>query len=551
MRRKISLAVIGLAIVLIPTFIMLSFYLSNRSIPVEIRNTEEIIMVTPDEKTVKLKVGGQDEKDDQLLKLICELTLDAKSVEKLPEEAEQSQMYKVTFRTKDSSLVYEFYFGQNPAYCYFVTESKEVWRIATEKAQEFLNCEYSEPIYTYAEAPTVTLNGRVLIPNTLDWEYRLLNGAYRKASCSVKDQKVVPPDLGILDKPLQIESTLPADNCIVNAHDEKGNLLYSGDGQGLEAIAVEDDTEIILTFILEWKKDETGKAPFAGKAEYTAKAAKYPPAEFEISTETVYAGQTFLIKGIHVSDPAGVQMTISPEVDFEVKFVCDGQKMKALMTLGMSDTPETDCEYVITLTSQEWDAPVSFTVTQKGKEYGSFRDYVSKEVIGQTFTLSQKNAFLECMREIMSQPTTYSTQDGKMLFGEAVLTPDASRSYQYGDSIFIHQTKSQYQALDTMYGVYSASKPIAVADGKVLFVGETALTGKMVVIDHGQGVRSWYCNLSEVTVTAGQVLQKGDVIGKCLGGGFNGQSGVNMHVALTLENVALDLKWAIENGIEY
>jgi hypothetical protein len=41
----------------------------------------------------------------------------------------------------------------------------------------------------------------------------------------------------------------------------------------------------------------------------------------------------------------------------------------------------------------------------------------------------------------------------------------------------------------------------------------------------------------------------GDEIGSCLGQGFHGSLGINMHVALTLENTALNLEWAIQNGI--
>ena len=61
MKRRVSFIVIGLASVLIPTFIMLSFYLSNRNIPVEIRNAEEVILLTPDEKTVKAVSNGEND----------------------------------------------------------------------------------------------------------------------------------------------------------------------------------------------------------------------------------------------------------------------------------------------------------------------------------------------------------------------------------------------------------------------------------------------------------------------------------------------------------
>lgn len=546
MKRKISLIVIGLALVLIPTFIMLSFYLSNRSIPVEIRQAEQVIMITPEEELIKAQVGLDNE---ELITRLCDMTLDAKSVEKLPQEADACKKYQVSFCTGDSTLVYQFYFGENPAYCYFVTENNAVWRIDGEKALWFLNSDYAASVYVYNQAPEVRFDGAVLNATDLDWEYRRLDGSYHKAGCCVKGQKVQAHDIGELKDDLVFSYSLAPDLVWMTAHDQNGALIYSGDGSGIADISVKQDTTLSISLTLEWKKDASGAAPYSGKAVYQLQAQVYPDAEFTVSDTVISAGQTFLLQGINVKDASKLQICISPEVDFDVKFTTKGQSVKALMTLGFSENYAVDSDYEITVTSEEWEREYSFTVTVKADKYGEFTDYVSKDVLDNTFTVALKNEFFDCMKEIMSQPSSYTYEGGIIEFGMPITRPDANRHYSYGSLVTIFKSGETYRAFDTMYGADSLSKPVSVANGRVIFVGETALTGKMVVIDHGQGVRSWYCNLKDITVEPGQSVGMGDEIGSCLGQGFHGSLGINMHVALTLENTALNLEWAIQNGI--
>jgi murein DD-endopeptidase MepM/ murein hydrolase activator NlpD len=54
----------------------------------------------------------------------------------------------------------------------------------------------------------------------------------------------------------------------------------------------------------------------------------------------------------------------------------------------------------------------------------------------------------------------------------------------------------------------------AAGGGKVVRSGFESLYGNIVVIDHGNGYRSYYAHLSERTVEEGDTVQKGDVIGK-------------------------------------
>jgi murein DD-endopeptidase MepM/ murein hydrolase activator NlpD len=53
----------------------------------------------------------------------------------------------------------------------------------------------------------------------------------------------------------------------------------------------------------------------------------------------------------------------------------------------------------------------------------------------------------------------------------------------------------------------------AAADGIVYSAEYTSAYGKLVTIDHGNGMRTWYAHLSEFEVIPGQEIRRGEVIG--------------------------------------
>lgn len=547
MTKRISLIALGLAIILIPTFIMLSFYLSNRDIPVEIRTANRLTMTTPEGTTVTATQSGAHK---ELLPMLKDMTLDAKSVEKLPQELREEKPFVVTFYTESSSLVYKFYFAENPAYCYYVEPDGRPQRIATEKAIDFLSTDYAESVYSYAAAPIITVNGKEVSFSMLQWQYRRLDGIYKKAACSFNSAKVNPLDLGTTNT-IDIECAPSPDSIEMHGIGKSGEELFKGTPEEFALFTVEEETEITLAVTVLWRNDNTGRTPFVGKATFELKTTLYPPAKFAVSKTEVRAGEVFILSGIHVTDPKNVQVSISPKVDFTPVFAFENGSVKALMTLGFPAGYHADSVYRITVSCPDMPEQMVFDLTVKGQIYPEFTDYIKKDVLDDVYTLKTKNEFASLVKDILAQSTTYDVQSGRIEFGQGVKTSDTSRHYAYGTSVTVFPTKEVYRALDTMYGIYGSSRPIAVANGTVCYVGESTLTGKLLVIDHGNGLRSWYCNLKDISVKVGDTLQKGDVIGSCGGGGFNGQAGINMHVALTLQEQALNLDIAIENGIEY
>ncbi len=91
------------------------------------------------------------------------------------------------------------------------------------------------------------------------------------------------------------------------------------------------------------------------------------------------------------------------------------------------------------------------------------------------------------------------------------------------------------------HGIDIASAPKApvkaVMDGTVIFRGRTKSFGRMVVVDHGAGLRSYYGNLGAFAARKGEVVRRGEKIGRV---GRTRAGGGQMHFELRLKKVSVD-----------
>lgn len=79
---------------------------------------------------------------------------------------------------------------------------------------------------------------------------------------------------------------------------------------------------------------------------------------------------------------------------------------------------------------------------------------------------------------------------------------------------------------------------LAPSNGKVIDLGDFFFSGNLIYIDHGQGMISLFAHLSEINVTLGQQIKKGDIIGKV--GATGRVTGPHLHWSLGLNDTWVD-----------
>ena len=109
---------------------------------------------------------------------------------------------------------------------------------------------------------------------------------------------------------------------------------------------------------------------------------------------------------------------------------------------------------------------------------------------------------------------TEATNSGTISFELPVLNGTVAKGFnvtdlQYNAVLDVWET---HKGVDFVAEI--GTNVLAVYDGTVLSVGTDILEGTVVVIDHGNGLKTSYGSLSETTnVKVGDVVKQGDIIG--------------------------------------
>jgi murein DD-endopeptidase MepM/ murein hydrolase activator NlpD len=90
------------------------------------------------------------------------------------------------------------------------------------------------------------------------------------------------------------------------------------------------------------------------------------------------------------------------------------------------------------------------------------------------------------------------------------------------------------------FGAAFGDDVFATADGTVASVGSDASHGNNIIINHGQGIKTWYMHLSKTLVSAGDTVTKGQRIG--LVGSTGRSTGPHLHYELIKNGKSIDPK---------
>lgn len=137
-------------------------------------------------------------------------------------------------------------------------------------------------------------------------------------------------------------------------------------------------------------------------------------------------------------------------------------------------------------------------------------------------TIDQDN---RAIRKSFGEPTSPPQFDGDFKQPVAGGKPTSPFGEQ---RTFNGTTKSQHLGLDVT--ARTGARVKAINDGKVVLVRSCFLPGVVVVVDHGAGIASAYFHLQLASVIEGDVVKRGDEVGKA---GMTGRAtGPHMHLSI-------------------
>ncbi|WP_079202980.1 M23 family metallopeptidase [Pseudomonas sp. CC6-YY-74] len=141
-------------------------------------------------------------------------------------------------------------------------------------------------------------------------------------------------------------------------------------------------------------------------------------------------------------------------------------------------------------------------------------------------------------RELAEQTRAYqqfsARQPSNLLFDKPVTGPLSS---PFGLRRFFNgEERNPHSGLD--FAAKRGTPIQAPAAGQVILIGDYFFNGKTVFVDHGQGLISMFCHLSEIDVKVGDELPRGGVLGKV--GATGRATGPHLHWNVSLNDARID-----------
>ena len=121
--------------------------------------------------------------------------------------------------------------------------------------------------------------------------------------------------------------------------------------------------------------------------------------------------------------------------------------------------------------------------------------------------------------------------------GKFILPVEGDIFPNFGERRFFNnKPRSQHSGIDI---ASPKGTPVKASNsGRVVLATHLYFSGKTVVIDHGLGVFSIYCHFSEINVSSGDDVEKGEVIGKI--GSTGRVTGPHLHWSIKIRGSRVD-----------
>ena len=246
-----------------------------------------------------------------------------------------------------------------------------------------------------------------------------------------------------------------------------------------------------------------------------------------VSTLSPEQGSYMIIRLENV-DAEGVSYTdfLGYERSF---FPCDGAYYSIIPVKAAAEPGE----YVLSFSAGDFEYSESVTVAER--EFEKQYLTVSESTLEETLESEAANAeFYQKTGNLKSVFTPTALWNGAF---RNPLDAEYKVTTSFGTfRTFSNGATERHNATDM--ATKGGTPVYATNSGNVLFAEYLQLTGNTVVIDHGLGVLSWHYHMRSISVSSGQFVEKGELIGEV---GTTGLStGNHLHFGVTVGGIFTD-----------
>ena len=517
----------------LPTYIALINYFVVNSMPEPIK-TDGYDIYVKEPGGVDMKIDSADRK--AVTAIFLEMIRDSNKTDSA--KTEGGYIYNVIISGNGETDTYKFrLFPSGEGYMF---KGDDSFSLQKDDVGRFLNTKYAREMFENSSLPALKNGeGRYIYPVNAQWKYIAYNGTYVDARVEKRKDDILYERYS---EKMALAFDVEPTECTVTVKDN-GEIVFSGVLSQYEDFDISTSTRLEYEINARWEGDT-----FGGSALYRFYSVVGELARFEISSSCgiwSYGGREYVefveIKGANIESLSDIRMTVTPTLNVEPKFFSDGLYARAIIPLGNLAAEGT---YTLTISYGNAEEVLTFDFHRRSVD-ASRNDYPAADL---TVVEKERSEFFDLMAEICEKNSDVVYMRGVFLDPE-VLYGTSSLIVGFGRDRYVAGTQTKFKTEGVEYATNSAV--VALNNGKIAAVGEDAWIGKYVVVDHGLGLKTWYCHLGEVRdgIKVGDTVSKNEQIGLPGDTGY-ANKGSRFQLITTANGVPISPYSLFENGVE-
>lgn len=261
---------------------------------------------------------------------------------------------------------------------------------------------------------------------------------------------------------------------------------------------------------------------------------EYP--EFIILEDTLYQDDIIKIIAKNVDSEENIEM--KQDIFSDVNWYKEGDELIGIIPTNY-DTQAG--EYNIEISHKNYYIDYLFEVTIKPRDYKVQNLRIDPSIESSTRNeeaYEEYNKYFLQAREV--------SESNRYFEGDFLLPTEGILTTEFGEQRYVNDKLTSYRHDGIDIAAPLGEHVLATNTGKVVFTMDMILTGKTIMIDHGQGIFSTYLHLDDILVEEGDLVDKGDLIGLIGTTGFS--TGPHLHFTISYYNIPLEPGYFIKGS---
>ncbi len=329
----------------------------------------------------------------------------------------------------------------------------------------------------------------------------------------------------------------PPVSSAVQVTDETGAVVFTGDAEAFNRAFApasgQYTIEVVADFALSLAVQEQS-CPVSASVCYRAPLRFDIPVSFHLSAETVSQGDVLLFCADGLRDPAGLTV----ELPFSYTPVFE-QTPAGCYAYIPFNYMRGEGEYTVKAGYNGEEMEFTYQVTEPDYEvqHLTVSQTTASATIGNNTAVADYNAAMDRLGAVYDSEI-YWTEDFIQPVSGSITTEFGIKRYTNNAA-----TPTRHAGIDI---AAAEGTPVAASNsGRVIFAGYLQVSGYTVVIEHGMGLHTMYLHMSELACAEGDMVARGDVIGRVGQTGF--ATGPHLHFQAQVGSMCIS-PWYLFDG---